>query len=67
MMRETVPQRSVQPLLTPEDVARILGISRLQVIRASQTGRIPALKIGKCYRYRETTIVAWLQSQERTA
>jgi hypothetical protein len=28
----------VQKLLTPEDLARILGVPRLQIIRQSQTG-----------------------------
>jgi excisionase family DNA binding protein len=54
----------VQKLLTPEDLARVLGIPRLQIIRQSRAGRIPAIKIGKAYRYRATTIDAWLESQE---
>jgi excisionase family DNA binding protein len=43
---------SVQKLLTPDDLARILGVPRLQIIRQSRAGRIPAVKLGKCYRYR---------------
>ena len=50
---------SVQPLLTPEEVARILSLTRLQVIRQSRAGRIPAVRIGKVWRYRPESIRAW--------
>ena len=62
--RPAIPQQP-QQLLTPEDVGRILGLTRLQVIRQSRAGKIPAIKIGKCYRYRATSIASWLGEQER--
>jgi len=51
-------------LLTPDDVASILGTSRLFVIRKSRAGKIPALKVGKVYRYRPESIQAWTAAQE---
>jgi len=57
-------QTAQQQLLTPDDVAAMLGISRVSVIRQSRAGKIPAIQIGKCYRYRESSLQAWLTSQE---
>ena len=51
-------------LLTPEDVAELLGVTRLLVIRKSRLGSIPAIKLGKSWRYRLATIQAWLTQQE---
>jgi excisionase family DNA binding protein len=53
-----------QQLLTPDEVAALLGVPRLFVIRASRAGRIPAIKLGKSYRFRPTTIETWLREQE---
>lgn len=51
-------------LLTPEDVAELLGVTRLLVVRKSRLGTIPAIKLGKSWRYRLATIQAWLAQQE---
>src|SRR5205823_8663281 len=45
-----------QQLLTPEEVASLLGVSRLFAVRQSRAGKIPAIKLGKAYRYRANTI-----------
>jgi excisionase family DNA binding protein len=58
---------SIQPLLTPEEVARLLSLTRLQVIRQSRAGRIPAVRIGKVWRYRPESIRAWLDEQTGAA
>jgi excisionase family DNA binding protein len=65
-MNESRPpiQQQIQKLLTPEQVAAMLGVPRLFVIRQSRAGKIPALKLGKCYRYRPESIQAWLDEQE---
>jgi excisionase family DNA binding protein len=61
-----MPVQAVQKLLRPEDLARILGVPRLQIIRQSRAGKIPAIKIGgKAWRYRPESITAWLAEQER--
>ena len=62
--RPTIPQQP-QQLLTPEEVAILLGVSRLFVIRQSRAGKIPAIKLGKVYRYRASTIDSWLREQEQ--
>ena len=61
------PSQQQKALLTPDEVAVLLGISRVSVIRQSRAGKIPSLQIGKCYRYRESSLQAWLDEQERAA
>ena len=58
-------QQHPQQLLTPEEVASLLGVSRLFVVRQSRAGKIPAIKLGKVYRYRASTIDSWLREQEQ--
>jgi excisionase family DNA binding protein len=64
MSTRATDQQPIQSLLTPDEVAALLGTSRIFVIRASRAGKIPALKIGKCYRYRPKSIQTWLREQE---
>jgi excisionase family DNA binding protein len=61
------PQSALERLLTPDDVAVLLGVSRLLVIRQSRTGKIPSVRVGKVYRYRASTIQTWLAQQEARA
>jgi excisionase family DNA binding protein len=66
-MNESRPpiQQHPQQLLTPEEVATLLGVPRLFIIRQSRSGKIPAIKLGKVYRYRASTIDSWLREQEQ--
>jgi excisionase family DNA binding protein len=59
------PAGVVPRLLTPEEVAALLGTNRLFIIRQSRAGKIPAIKLGKAYRYRASSIASWLGEQER--
>lgn len=67
MSKSTAPALTVARLMTPDDVAAMLGLTRVQVIRQSRAGKIPSLQIGKCYRYRESSLQAWLDKQEQAA
>jgi excisionase family DNA binding protein len=51
-------------LLTADDVAERLGVSREWVWAQARAGRIPRVPIGRYRRFREETIEAWLQSLE---
>jgi excisionase family DNA binding protein len=46
------PVKGEQSLLTAEQVARKLGLSRNQVYVLTKQGRIPAVQVGKVKRYR---------------
>jgi len=54
-------------LLKPEDVAALLGVTRPLVIKKAAQGKIPAIKIGKAWRFRPETIDTWLREQERAS
>jgi excisionase family DNA binding protein len=47
MAKETAVPGELTRLLTPDEVAALLGVPRLTVIRLSKAGKIPALKIGR--------------------
>ena len=51
-------------LLTPDDLVSILGIARIQIIRLARAGKLPAIKLGKAWRFRPSTIDTWLREQE---
>jgi len=59
--------RQQKTLMTPEEVASMLGTPRLYVVRQAKLGKIPAIKVGKAWRFRLSTIEAWLASNERRA
>jgi excisionase family DNA binding protein len=60
-------QQHPQQLLTPDDVAALLGVTRPFVIKKASQGKIPAIKLGKAWRFRATTIDSWLREQETGA
>ena len=49
-----------EKLLLPEEVAEMLSISRVTIMRWAKNGRIPALKLGKCYRFSRVAIEKWV-------
>ncbi len=59
------PATTNQKLLTPDDLAIRLGVSRLYIIRQAKLGKIPAIRIGKVWRFQTSSIDAWLSKEER--
>ncbi len=63
-MKPTQIEKSpVEKLLLPEEVAEMLSLSRITVMRLAKSGRIPALKLGKVYRFSRAAIQEWLSAQ----
>ncbi len=52
-------------ILTLEEVSRYLKVNKATIYRMAQTGKIPALKVGKVWRFQRTRLEAWLISQQR--
>jgi len=52
-------------LLTADEVAAKLGMDKEWIWEQSRRGRIPTIRLGRFYRYREDAIDAWLVSIER--
>jgi PTS system nitrogen regulatory IIA component len=53
----------MESLLTSGDVAKRLGINIATVERMARAGRLPAIKVGKLWRYRETDLDRWLEER----
>ncbi len=64
-----MPTSTVEPeqalLLTPVQLARLLGISLRHVWRMRDAGRLPKpIRLGKLIRWQKTTIERWLAENE---
>lgn len=51
-------------LLTPEQVAEQLGVSRRTVQRMAADGELPALRVGSQFRFRAESITDWQAARE---
>jgi excisionase family DNA binding protein len=54
-------------LLTADELAEILGVPTGWIYRQSRAGRIPTVKLGRCYRYRLEAIERWIVDREDAA
>jgi len=52
-------------LLTADDVAGLLGVSKGWIYGEVRAGRIPHVKLGRCTRFREESIDLWISENER--
>ena len=63
----TVPSsladRAIEELLTSKEASQILKIHPKVLERMAKRGEVPALKVGKFWRYRATTLDAWINSR----
>ena len=56
----------MKPLLTIDEVAKYLSLSRDTVYRLAQAGKIPAGKVGNQWRFTSSEIEEWLQKNKNT-
>lgn len=54
---------SGESLITPEDVAAYLAVSEAWVAEQARAGDIPALKLGRYWRFRRSEIEQWLTTK----
>ena len=55
------------PLLTPDQVGEILGISGYTVREMARRRELPSIRLGKFWRFRESALRAWIEDRERPA
>ena len=53
----------MQKLMTIKEVADYLRLSRVTVYKMTRQGKIPALKIGKQWRYNRSEIDSWVKQK----
>jgi excisionase family DNA binding protein len=51
-------------LLTAEDVAEITGMRVDWIYRQTREGKLKAVRMGRYYRYRRSTVEHWIESLE---
>lgn len=54
---------TLEPLLSVEEVAKILGLETDYVYRQAQAGKIPSKKIGKYRKFQPSKIQSWLEKK----
>ena len=53
-------------VMTIDELAEYLQVSKSSLYKLAQSGRIPGQKVGKHWRFHRGTIDAWLTRQEST-
>jgi len=52
-----------QQAMTTEEVADLLNVSKLTVLRRAKRGTIPAFKVGRIFCYDPRTLANWLKKR----
>lgn len=60
-MEETFAKTEMNTIMTVQDVAKYLRLSQAKVYRLAQAGEIPAMRIGKSWRFRKDLIDEWFR------
>jgi excisionase family DNA binding protein len=55
-------QSTFEPLWHPRDAAAYLGLHEKTVIKLARLRQIPALRLGKHWRFRAVDLAAWVDS-----
>src|SRR3989338_9951347 len=53
--------------MTVQDVAKYLQLSTMMIYKLAQEGKIPAVKIGRVWRFEKDAIDLWLKSNQMTS
>jgi excisionase family DNA binding protein len=55
----------VDPLLTADEVAALLQVTRAWVYAQTRAKRIPHIPLGRYVRYRRSAVIEWIAALER--
>lgn len=53
----------LEPLLTPVDAGNFLGIHEKTAIKMARLRQLPALRLGKHWRFRRADLASWAEDQ----
>lgn len=54
-----------ETLLSPAEAASLLGVHEKTLIKLARKGGVPAARVGKLWRFRESTLDEWFRSKEQ--
>jgi len=69
MTRQVHDSDTIPDVMTVQDVAQYLRLSKAKVYRMAQANEIPAIKIGSAWRFKKELIDEWMrhETERRTA
>ena len=53
------------PLMNLDELAQYIGVSNTTVYRYLKQGKLPAIKIGRLWKFRKERIDKWLEEKEK--
>lgn len=62
-MNHSAPNLSEDEVMTIPEVARYLRLSEATVYRFAKRGKIPAMRIGRTWRFKRELVDAWLRQE----
>jgi excisionase family DNA binding protein len=54
---------TVEPLINANEAAKLLGLHPVTVRVMAAGGRLPAVKIGRVWRFRESSLDSWIEEE----
>jgi PTS system nitrogen regulatory IIA component len=63
--REAPSSPAIEPLIDANEAAELLGIHPVTLCEMARQGRIPAIKIGRVWRFRPSSLNRWLSEREQ--
>lgn len=54
----------IDEVLTPDEAARLLKVSKKTLLRHAREGQVPGTKLGRVWRFRRSELLALLTTQE---
>jgi excisionase family DNA binding protein len=62
-MNKILTPTQFEPLLSDEQAAQLLGLHAKTVQRLARTGALPAVRIGRYWRFRASALDGWIDLQ----
>ena len=59
------PAVTVEALIDGNEAAKILHIHPVTLAEMAREGRVPAIKVGRVWRYRPSSLQRWVDEQEQ--
>lgn len=66
LQKEAGGNSSSEPLLSAEEVAKLLGVDTAYVYSQARAGKIPSIKLGKYRRFSPAQVRKWLEHKSFT-
>ena len=52
-----------EPLLNVKQLAKLIGVNHVTLLRMARSGQLPGVRIGKLWRFRVSELNSWLTTE----